>query len=110
VRREPYKYRRIYERQYGPIPLDEDGRSFEIHHIDGDRTNNDPSNLVAMSIREHYDVHYRQGDYGACYRMAIRMSKTPEEISDLAKKTERIEVSRRRSAPITKEESLSWVW
>jgi hypothetical protein len=55
-------YRRIYEQVYGPIPVDADGRSFEIHHIDGNRSNNDISNLVALSIQEHYDVHWQQGD------------------------------------------------
>ncbi len=32
-------------------------KCFEIHHIDGDRTNNHILNLVALSIQDHYDVH-----------------------------------------------------
>lgn len=32
-------YRRIYEQHYGPIPKDEQGRSYEIHHIDGNHNN-----------------------------------------------------------------------
>ena len=31
-----------------------------VHHIDGDRDNNDPSNLQVMSRAEHINVH-RQG-------------------------------------------------
>ena len=38
-------YRKIYEQHYGPIPKDTDGRSYEIHHIDGNHNNNDINNL-----------------------------------------------------------------
>jgi hypothetical protein len=78
-------YRKIYEQHHGPIPLDDDGRTYEIHHIDGDNTNNDPSNLIALSIKEHYDIHYSQGDYGACLAMTDRMNISVEEKSKLAK-------------------------
>lgn len=80
------KYRRIYEQQYGPIPKDSEGKTYDIHHIDGNHKNNDPSNLVALTIQEHYDIHHKQHDWGACHRMAIRMKFSPDEISDLAKK------------------------
>ena len=59
-------YRKIYKQYYGEIPVDADGRSFEIHHIDGDHSNNNPLNLKAVSIQEHYDIHYSQGDWYAC--------------------------------------------
>lgn len=79
-------YRKIYENHYGSIPKEEDGRTYEIHHIDGNHSNNDPSNLVAITIQEHYNIHYAQHDYYACYLIANqRMNKTPQEISDLAK-------------------------
>jgi hypothetical protein len=83
-------YRQIYEQLNGPIPKDADGRSFEIHHIDGDRTNNSTTNLMALTIQEHYDIHYSQEDWGACQAIIMRMNKTPMEISktcrELAKK------------------------
>lgn len=78
-------YRKIYEQHHGPIPKEPNGRSYEIHHIDGDHTNNNPENLKAVTLQEHYDIHYAQGDYGACYYMASqRMDRTPEEISHIA--------------------------
>lgn len=77
------KYRKIYESHYGPIPKDEDGRTFEIHHIDGNHNNNVYYNLKAITIQEHYDIHYNQGDYGACSAILKRMSKTAKEISFL---------------------------
>jgi HNH endonuclease len=78
-------YRKIYETFYGQIPKDQDGRSYDIHHIDGDKTNNSILNLVALSIQDHYDVHYIQGDYGACYKIGQRLLLTPEEISELGR-------------------------
>jgi hypothetical protein len=77
-------YRHLYEQHFGPIPKDEEGRSFEIHHIDGDKNNNDLSNLVALSIQEHYNIHYKQGDWIEARAAAIRMQKSPKLISELA--------------------------
>ena len=31
-------YRKIWVERHGPIPLDENGRTYEIHHIDGDHS------------------------------------------------------------------------
>jgi len=84
-RTRPYIYRKIYEQYYGSIPKDADGRSFEIHHKDGDSTNNNPTNLVALSIKDHYDIHYNQGDWGAAFMIARKMRMSPETISELIK-------------------------
>ncbi len=88
------KYRKIYENHFGPIPKDENNRSYEIHHIDGDHTNNDPSNLKAVTIQEHYDIHHVQGDWGACYLIAIRLQLSPEEISILSSKVQKERIAR----------------
>ena len=56
-------YRKIWEYHNGKIPVDENGRSFEIHHLGGNRENNDLSNLHACSIQEHYDIHLMQKDF-----------------------------------------------
>lgn len=80
-------YRKIYEAHHGPIPKDELGRTYEIHHVDGNHSNVDPDNLTAVSIKEHYDIHYAQSDWGACFRMAERMKLSPHEISELASKS-----------------------
>lgn len=81
-------YRKIYEKHHGPIPIDQDGRSYDIHHIDGNHNNNDINNLVAVSIQEHYDIHYNQRDYGACYCISRRLKLSPKEISELAKNSQ----------------------
>jgi hypothetical protein len=67
-------YRRIYKRHYGEIPY-----AHDIHHKDGDFNNNDITNLVAVSIEEHYNIHYQQGDWGACSAIAWRLKMDPAE-------------------------------
>jgi hypothetical protein len=79
-------YRKIYKKHYGPIPKDKNGRTYDIHHIDGDKTNNNIENLIAVSIQEHYDIHFAQEDWGACFKIAERMKLAPELISELARK------------------------
>lgn len=74
-------YRKIWEDANGPIPLDSSGRKMEIHHVDGDRTNNSLDNLQLLTIAEHYDIHYNQGDWAACQSIANRMKISPEEKS-----------------------------
>lgn len=80
------KYRRIYKEHYGLIPKDDMGRSYEIHHIDGNRKNNHPSNLTAVSIKEHFDIHYLQEDWGACNLIARNLELTDEQRSNLSRK------------------------
>jgi len=79
-------YRKIYESHFGPIPKDETGKKYDIHHKDGNKKNNDPANLLCVSVQEHYDIHYSQGDYGACYLLARRMKLSKEELSAIAAK------------------------
>lgn len=46
-------HRLIYENTYGPIP-----EGYIIHHIDGNKENNSPENLVMMSKTEHHTLHH----------------------------------------------------
>jgi hypothetical protein len=76
-----YVYRKIWKDFYGDIPKDKNGRSMEIHHINGNHNDNHIENLKLVTIEEHYDTHYSQGDWGACVMIAKRMEKTSEELS-----------------------------
>lgn len=67
------RYIKIWKDAHGPIPKDEDGRTYEIHHIDGDATNNHLNNLMCVSIKEHYKIHLKQGDLLAARYIAMRM-------------------------------------
>lgn len=39
------------------VPFDDNGVRCRIHHLDGDKTNNDILNLVCMTIKEHNSYH-----------------------------------------------------
>ena len=98
-------YRKIYEQHYGPIPKDNDGRTYEVHHIDGNHKNDSPENLIAVSIQEHYNIHYKQGDWAACHRIAVKMKLSHQEISELATKN-----NLKRVADGTHPFSLNEIW
>ena len=78
-------YRKVYEQYHGPIPRDNNGRAMEIHHIDGNHNNNDITNLKLVTIEEHYQIHYNQGDYRAAWLISGKMTLTPQDQSNLAK-------------------------
>ena len=78
------KHRLVWESVFGPIPKDEQNRSYEIHHIDGNHNNNEISNLQLVTIQEHYDIHFSQQDWNACRLIAPRMNLNPAEISRLS--------------------------
>ena len=66
-------YRKIWEKANGPIPVDELGRTYEIHHIDGNRKNNSLENLRCISVEEHYRIHLEQGDLYSVNLLAKRL-------------------------------------
>ena len=78
-------YRRIWVSYHGKIPKDSEGRSFDIHHLDGDCSNNTINNLVAVSALEHYRIHRDKGEYGAAAMIARRMKVIPEDLSETVK-------------------------
>ena len=86
MKRNVHLYRKIWIQYNGPIPKDPNGRSYEIHHIDGNHQNNDISNLKLVTLKEHYDIHYQQEDFQACVLMSFRMGLSPEEISTIRSK------------------------
>ena len=79
-------YRKIYENHNGPILRESNGRSYEIHHIDGNHYNNEPSNLKLVTLQEHYDIHYAQGDWFACGKIGSKLNLSSYDLSLLAEK------------------------
>lgn len=56
-----YTHRRVAEKKMG-------GRirsGYEVHHKDGDKTNNRPDNLVALPRHEHREVHQLKNEIEA---------------------------------------------
>lgn len=76
-------YRKIWIEANGPIPKDKQGRRYEIHHLDKNRKNNSLSNLMCLSIEEHFKLHLEQGDKAAAYRIGQRMKLDPEYLKQL---------------------------
>ena len=46
-------HRLIYESVFGPIP-----EGFHIHHLDGDKSNLDPSDMILLSKSNHHKLHF----------------------------------------------------
>lgn len=72
-------YRKIYEENFGKIPKDDNGITYDVHHIDGNNKNNDINNLLAVSLEHHYQIHLYQGDYAAANKILYRMQLDREE-------------------------------
>jgi hypothetical protein len=67
--------RNVWIKHHKYIPKDVNNRSYEIHHIDGNHKNNNITNLLAIPINMHYEIHYLQQDYSACNLIAERIEK-----------------------------------
>ena len=78
-------YRKIYETHHECSLLE----GIDIHHIDGNHNNNDISNLLPVTLEEHYSIHKLQKDYYAAYLIGRRMKIKPEDWSQMAKENGR---------------------
>lgn len=79
-------YRKIWEDAYGPIPHDEKGRSYEIHHKDRNRKNNDLSNLECLSIEDHFHEHLKAEELAAAFLIWQRLEQEPSELYEQLRK------------------------
>lgn len=86
------KYRKIYENHYGKIPKEPNGRSYEIHHKDGNHSNNDPINLIAVTLQEHYDIHFSQKDYYACILIGRKLCLSSKTLTELNRQQNKLRV------------------
>ena len=60
-------HRAVYEFHHGPIP-----KGCAIHHVDGNRSNNDLGNLVLMDRRKHQSHHMQEPKRKSDAQRAIR--------------------------------------
>lgn len=95
-RKKNVQVRKLYEKHFGEIPVDSNGVTYHIHHIDGNHTNNDPSNLQAVTVHEHYNIHLEAGDYELCLLLAQYIDMTYEQRSELARRAANSKVSENR--------------
>lgn len=73
-------YRKVFERHYQCSLLP----GIDIHHIDGNHDNNEPANLKAVTLEEHYQIHKLQKEYYAAYLIGRRMKIKPEDWEQMA--------------------------
>ena len=77
-------YRQIWEKANNKnIP-----NMYEIHHIDGNKFNNNPSNLICVSIEQHLQIHLDQKDWGAVQAILARSNSDKSLISLAASKAQ----------------------
>lgn len=62
----PWAHRWVWINERGKIPKD-----LDVHHIDGNKDNNDINNLELITRSEHQKKHWRQGDHD--HEMKIRI-------------------------------------
>jgi hypothetical protein len=74
-------YVRLWEKHHGKKVAPDK----EIHHIDGNRKNNSPENLLEVTIEDHLKIHENQHDHGAVQAILIRMSRSAETIEKIKK-------------------------
>lgn len=55
----------------------------EIHHINGNRSDNRLENLKPVTLEEHLEIHLSQNDYYACALIISRMNADKTNISNL---------------------------
>ena len=59
-------HRMVWEHHHGPVP-----KGHHVHHIDGDRSNNDISNLECLPCGQHISLHMRHPSRAAHKAKAI---------------------------------------
>ena len=82
-RKSSYLARKIWIKYNGPIPRDEQNRSYEIHHIDGNPDNNNLCNLMCLSIKDHFLIHLKNEDWGAVTLISKRLNLPPNVRSNI---------------------------
>jgi hypothetical protein len=81
-------HRRTMEKRYfqgEKIP-----KSFQVHHIDGNPTNNRPGNLILLHIKDHGRVHSKKDRLHITNKLKRDEYFTEEEIEEVIKKLERL--------------------
>lgn len=101
-----YEHRLVYERMIGKIP-----EGFHIHHIDGNRGNNDISNLMAIDGRIHNSLEMRRirkmmkedvtakmletrSKHGSCRSMKVKCIETGKIYDSITEASREFEGSR----------------
>lgn len=75
-------HRIVWERAHG-VKLKP---GMHVHHLDGNPLNNTMENLIALTAEEHYNIHFKQGDYAACILLSESAKISRKDLADLQHK------------------------
>lgn len=67
-------YRKFYQEQT-EVELPKD---FDVHHIDGNRKNNDIMNLIALPSKLHHQYHFFQGSETEIKEIEFNINVNPQ--------------------------------
>lgn len=95
-----YEHHLVWEQAYGAIP---DG--YEIHHKDGNKLNNELSNLQLLTRTEHARLHAINNGLGKDRIGIAPTNKTPAEV---IAKIKQMRKAGKLLKEIAKETNLSW--
>lgn len=68
-------YRPIFEKFFGPIPHEADGTPYDVHHKNGDHSDNSPNNLEAITHSRHAAIHALERSNRGTHPMSSEVSK-----------------------------------
>lgn len=83
-------YRKIWE-DYNNKKIP---KGYHIHHIDGDPFNNDATNLICVSPKEHYEIHLKNNDIVALKGKFIQKASEAGKIGGKTITEKRIKASK----------------
>ena len=88
-------HKRVCEKKYGQIP-----KGFIVHHIDGDKSNNKPDNLILLHPKDHYRVHVKKDLRITQEKEYIELLSTfPLNVLEMALKEKEQELKKENETP-----------
>lgn len=99
------RIRELWAALYGPIPVDENGVTFDIHHVDFNPNNNAPSNWKALSIADHYQVHRDNKDWYSALLISYRLKKKPNDLTAVIENV--VELTKKRTLSAEARENIA---
>lgn len=78
-RKNDIPHKRTWKAVYGVYPK----KGYHLHHKDGNPSNNSIDNLVEVTPKQHFDIHFSQGDWAACILLARSAEISPDQLAEI---------------------------
>lgn len=93
-----YLHREVYKKAHGPIP-----KGWDVHHIDGNKSNNTLENLLAMPAPIHDALHAYMKDTGNWLGRSDTEAYVQDKMVQYDLNTKRLEAAKKERAALFKE-------